>query len=396
MRNIQHSSKGKTKSVMFGMTVGASADSFLRGQLSWFKRQGWDTRLVTTPDARAHAASEREDVPLESLQMSREISPKNDLKSLFSWLRLLYRKAPYATVVGTPKAGLLGGLAAWAIRVPRRVYVVHGLRLEGTKGLLLLLLSLIERVSLAVATDVVVVSHSLGHQLLKRKLVAPSKCWIIGDGSCNGIDPERFQKRRAEVDAPAMRESLGLSPHATVVGFIGRITRDKGIHLLLEAIEEVNSEVELQLLIVGKTEADPGVELEKLSSPNICWVDGSDDIPGLLSIIDILVLPTYREGFPTVPLEAAASGVPTITTNATGAIDSVVDGVTGMIVPVGDRPALSIAIKELAENVTKRHEMGKAAYDRALVSFRPERIWSGLESILLGAESSDVFRINER
>lgn len=174
---------------------------------------------------------------------------------------------------------------------------------------------------------------------------------------------------------------------------MGRITRDKGVGLLLETIEQNALGQKTHVLIVGELDGDPGFDPNDLMKPNVTWINGSDDVPALLSVMDVLVLPTAREGFPTVPLEAAAARVPTVTTNVTGAVDSVVDGVTGLIVRRDNKVDLSGALAGLLRDKERRLKMGEAAFLRADREFRPERIWFGLESIVNGSPSPDCSRL---
>lgn len=322
--------------------------------------------------------------------MTRNISVLQDFFSLLSWLKVAWQEAPTTTVVGTPKAGLLGGIASWLTGVPKRVYIVHGLRLEGASNKLYPVLWLAERLTTALATDVIVVSKSLGQQMVRRRLVNAGKTWVIGEGTCNGIDVESINRRAVATDPRELRRELLIPEDAVVFGFVGRLTRDKGIETLLEAFKTVSGLSRTHLLLVGPL--DSGFKLPDIvhDHPRITWVGETDDVPGYLSIVDILVLPTFREGFGMVTLEAAALKIPTITTFATGAVDSVINGVTGLQFNAGDARALAAHMRKLADDPETRATMGRAAYARAVVDFRPERIWTGLLSLISSEPSDDV------
>lgn len=382
------------KSIVYGVTAGVSAYSLLKGQLAWFSSKGWQVTLVSNPDDKALAASRREGVNFEPLAMRREISPGRDVISLWRWIRLLRQLAPDATNVGTPKAGLLGGFAAWLTRVPRRVYVVRGLRLEGVGSPLLPILWLMERLSTALATDVVVVSESLGSEMVRRRLTNPKKTWLIGSGSSNGVDASSVEDRIAAADERQLRKDLEIDDDSFVVGFIGRVNRDKGFNTLVQTMTSEDLAEHVHLLVIGHVEDAALVELLAPQAARVSFVKWTDDVWAYLSVIDTLVLPTRREGFPNVVLEAASARVPSITTRATGAVDSVVDGETGYHIDIDDSVALTGRINELADNPELVRRMGWRAYERVRTEYKPEDIWQGLAEIFDGkAATGHVARL---
>lgn len=375
-------SANKRPMLVVSVTVGASAFSFFRGQLAWFKEQGWEVVLITTPSSQAHATAERENVSFYGISMERGISPHKDLLSLIRWIWFLGKKRPQAINVGTPKAGMIGVLAAWITRVPVRLYVVRGLRLEGSKGLLQVILWLMERITIALATDVLFVSKSLYNETKRRKLTNPKKSWLIGSGSSNGVDALGIEKRIYTADRTDIRQTLNFDSSDFVVGFIGRVSYDKGAGVLMDAMTSplINSRV--RALIVGTIEdVELGTMLDSADDKikHLMW---SDDVWGLLPAIDVLCLPSAREGFPNVVLEAAAAGIPTITTRATGAIDSVRDGETGTLIDVGDVSGLVEAINDLVSDPEKVFRFGMQAKKIAREEFKPEYIWAGLGEII--------------
>ena len=377
--------------VVYGITAGVSAATLLRGQLAWLRHQGWQVTLAVDPDERALAAAEREGVALAALPMRREIAPLADLRALLSWVRLLRRGRPEAVNVSTPKAGLLGGVAAALLRIPRRVYVLRGLRVEGSRGPRAALLWLAERLSIAAATDVVVVSASLAAEARRRGLLPHRGAWLVGEGSSNGVQAATIARRCAAVDAAALRARLGLRPDDVVVGYVGRLTADKGLATLLDAVDPLPAAV--RLLLIGSLEEAPLRAAIAEAGDRCVHVGWTDDVWSFYAVMDVLALPTRREGFPNVVLEAAAAGVPTVTTTATGAVDSVVPGRTGLIVPVDDAAALGAALLDLAASPSRRREFGEAARLRAEGDYAPETIWRGIDSILRGEPNDAVTRL---
>ena len=376
------------KRLVVGVTVGMSADLLLRGQLKWFREQGWQVTLISTPDEQARRAAEREGVELLGIPMARGISPVGDLKGLLAWVRALRKIRPAAVNVGTPKAALLGSIAAWVLRVPRRLYTVRGLRLEGASGILGRILWLMEWATMRAATDVLFVSASLADEAARRGLPIKGKKRLIGLGSSNGVDAEAVQARVGEVDRKELRASLGLEDSDFVVGFVGRINPDKGTDVILRASRSDALAEDVKFLMIGSFE-DEALRTE-LEGPRIRHVDWTDDVWGHLAAMDALCLPTLREGFPNVVLEAGAAGLPVVATRATGAVDSVVEGRTGYLIPIGDDAALVERLNQLASNRSLAEALGIAGRQRVEGHFRQEQIWAGIEQILSNSEKKDA------
>lgn len=369
--------------VLYGTTIGLSANRLLRGQLAYMRTAGWDVHVVSSPDRELSAAAEREAVKAHALPMRREISPLQDLHSLIRWLLLLLRLRPAITNVSTPKAALLGSIAAFATRVPRRIYVIRGLRLEGTSGTLRRILTALEKLTIALSTDLVAVSHSLSDVLRDEGLVKPGRTiHVIGAGSSNGVDIDAVRSALDITEQESLRDELGLAGR-TVIGYLGRLSADKGIDTLARAIsqEDLSARSDWSLLCVGGAESQGALELLTGTGVHVVHVDHTQEPWKYLAAMDILCLPTRREGFPNVVLEAACLSIPTVTTDATGAIDSVIDGVTGYIVPVDDFAALSSRLKSLVGDRKLRSRMGVAATERVERKFSNRTIWRGLHNL---------------
>lgn len=373
------SGSGRGSRVLYGITVPESAATLLRGQLTWFREQGWDVHLATSPGSLLDVVAEREKIVVHPLPMERETSPLRDLVALVRWIVLLVRLRPDVLNVGTPKAGLLGTIAGWLTRVPRRVYVMRGLRLEETSGLQRRILWLAERLTILLATDVVCVSHSLRDEARALGLLPRNHAVVIGHGSSNGVNPDRW--RFDDADPVATRAGWGVRPDELVVGFVGRIAFAKGVQDLLGALGELDG-LPVRGLLVGPVEDEALRSAIAALGDRVVSRDGwTSDLDHVYAGIDVLCLPTRKEGFPNVVLEAALAEVPAITTTATGSRDSVVPGVTGWLVEPGDVGQLADAIRTCAEDREGVRAAGRAARERALRDFRPAGIWSGLESV---------------
>lgn len=307
------------------------------------------------------------DVLLENIAMKREIAPLADLMVLWKLIVMLRSLKPAILNLSTPKMALLGGMAAFIARVPRRIYFLRGLRYETAKGWKHVLLMACERVACACAHQVICVSASVRECAIQDRIVPASKTAMLGERGSDGIDLTRFD---ASVDGSGrngqgLRRKLGIPDGCFVVGYVGRLTRDKGVQELVGAMTRLRAEGrDAHLLVVGAFEAgdpvDPACEEQIRTDPAIHFTGYMPDPVPYYRIMDLFAFPSYREGLPNVLLEAAAAGKPSVATRVTGVMDAVDDGVTGVLVPVRDLPALTNAIADLMDNPRKRQSMSMA------------------------------------
>jgi glycosyltransferase involved in cell wall biosynthesis len=307
--------------------------------------------------------------------MRREIAPLADLVSLLRLWWVLWRLRPDVAEFSTPKAGLLGGLASWLAGVPARVYMLRGLKLETSKGIKRAILLAAERASSRFAQVVLCNSESMRSEAVALGVAPSAKMQLLGSGSSNGVDVERFSPGPSDV-----RSRLNIPDEAPVVGFVGRLTRDKGIPELVEAFDTILKDApEARLLLVGWFDASEdalgaGVRARIESHPRIHCTGFVVDTAPYYRAMDLMVLPSWREGFPNVVLEAAATGLPVITTECTGSRDSVVPEVTGLLIPPGYPEAISEAVLKLLRDPRQRRRMGDAARDWVCAHFADELV----------------------
>lgn len=362
----------------------------MAGQLRFLQQQGFDVTVITGPGVDLEQTGQREGVRVVSVPMSREISPVQDLKSLRNLTRVLRDLQPDIVNAGTPKAGLLGMLAATAARVPIRIYTLRGLRMETATGAKRLLLSTTERVAALCAHKVVCVSSSLRDTFVHHRLGSSRQAVVLGGGSSNGVDADRFAPTPArDQEARAIRQSMGIPDAARVIGFVGRLTRDKGVAELLAVFQSLEQEQpDLHLLLVGGfEEGDPlcsRLRDDIWANPRVHITGFVNDTAAYYSAFDLLVFPSHREGLPNVPLEAAASGRPTAGFAATGTVDAVLDGQTGTLVPVGDVEGLTAAVRRYLSEPLLLARHGKQAQKRVQTEFRREVIWQALADLYTG------------
>jgi glycosyltransferase involved in cell wall biosynthesis len=362
--------------------------TFLRTLVPVLHASGMTVEAVSSPGADASRFAQLLGIPVHTIDMPRRISPVRDLVALARLTMLLRRMRPDVVHAHTPKGGLLGMIAAVLARVPVRIYHMRGLPLDGASGLRRKLLSLCERLSCRSAHRVICVGPGLRARAVDLGLVSSAKSYILAHGSGQGVDAEgRFDPARLEPHvAEAIRERHSIPGDAPVLGFVGRLVRDKGIVELSEAWLTLRERFpRLHLLLVGSWEPRDPVPLairERLEADPRVHVAGWEwDTQPLYSVMDVVTLPTYREGFPNVPLEAAAMERPVVATRIPGCADAVADGTTGTLVPVRDAAALVAAITGYVEDPDLRRRHGRAGRERVLRDFRPEPIAAGTQAL---------------
>jgi glycosyltransferase involved in cell wall biosynthesis len=312
--------------------------------------------------------------------ISRAISPLKDLRSIFRIARHLRRGRFAVAHAHTPKGGLVGILAATLARTPVRVYTMHGLPLETAKGIKYYLLWLADWCTCKCATRVLAVSPSLRQRIIAAKLCPADKIEVLGQGSACGLDPDYF-KRTPELIrlGSEIRKRHGIDSEAVVLGYVGRIGPEKGVHELVDAFTRLSQRHNLRLLLIGEDEELHGAlseatRRELRSNPRIIKLDHAQDVRPFYAAIDIVVLPTLREGISMVLLEAGAMNLPAVANRVTGCVDAIEDQVTGLLVDPHKPDQLVDALSGLIRDPTRRAEMGRQGRLRVEQCFAGERL----------------------
>lgn len=383
--------------LLVATTIPETAWTIMRGQLKYLHSNGFDVVLVSSPGLRLDQTGQREGIDIRGVPMRRELSPRADLIALWRLFRLLRAEPVDVSYIGTPKAALLTGLAAAAVGTRTRIYLLRGLRLETERGWRWVILWICEWITIRTAHQVIAVSPSLRNRARQLHLLSKRQGVVLGRGASNGVDVDSLAPTvHHRMQGANLRSAMGIGENNFVFGFVGRLTLDKGISELLDAFALVQRKhPDICLVLAGAEELTglPVAVRDKLRSlRNVRFTGWMENTVPLYQAVDCLVLPTYREGFPNVPLEAAAAGRPVITTSATGAVDSIIASQTGLIVEPRSVDSLAAAMNQLASNRGQAEAMGEAGRRFVAENYTHQIIWRQLTDFLNSTVASDVTR----
>ena len=356
--------------ILFGVTTSKSIK--LLGRIpDVMVQQGWTVHLAANPGPELSEVRDGQ-IYAHQLPMSRNPSVLKDVIALFRWIGLLRKVRPDVVSIGTPKAAFLGITAAMLCQVPNRVYHLRGLRIEKLHGIRRALLFPFEWLASVGATEILSVSESLSERYRELGFCRNSKISVLGRGSSHGVNTKHFRPRR--VGENSLREMLGLDPKSPVIGFVGRFSKDKGSETLLYLQKQLAREGRsCQMLLVGEPENSFADWNSLLYGPGkVVSLGEVKDTSPYFQEMDVLLLPSLREGFPNVVLEAAASGVPTVAYGVTGTVNSIVHGETGLLAEPGDRVGFFDNVRFLLDNPIERARLGQGAMRWAIAEFDEE------------------------
>lgn len=313
-----------------------------------------------------------------AVPIRRKISPVGDVVALFALVREMVRGGYDAVHTFAPKAGLLGMLAAWIARVPVRMHTFQGEVWASRRGTMRALLRLADVLIAKLATQVLVVGAGERSFLEGEGVLTPGRGIVLGNGSIAGVDIGRF---RPDPQARArVREKLGVGESQFLILYLGRLARDKGVLDLTTAFSLAGPRIpDAMLVFVGPDEEGLSEEIRACAGTlaDRVRLEGYTERPeDFLAAASFVCVPSYREGFSTVILEAAACGVPAVASRIYGTQDALIDGLTGRFHAPANVEELVNAICDLAKDAARCTGMGRAARDRVLERFRVERLVS--------------------
>ena len=363
-------------------TVPISLEKLISGQMKFMGEKGLDVYMISSPFDGAAELEKKEKSSFIPVSMTRTISPIKDMLSLINLIFIFFKLKPAIVHTHTPKAGLLGMVACWIAGVPIRLHTVAGLPLMETSGLKRKILEAVERITYFCAVKVYPNSNNLKTFIVDSKFAKASKLKVIGNGSSNGIDTSFFKLTSDLMTlAKKLRNEYHSAENDFVYVFVGRLVRDKGVEELVNAFQRVNkAQPDTWLLLVGP----PEPELDPLSADCIDQIEKNQRIIALgyqaevkpwLAMSDALVFPSYREGFPNVPMQAGCFNLPAIVTNINGCNEIIENNKNGLIIPVKDTEALTEAMLSLLD---KERYAGLKKNARQMINERYEQqvIWN--------------------
>lgn len=339
-------------------------NAFLQGHLSRL-RQSFTVTVCVNRSESEIAAAVPEGVEVQDVEIRRKISPWHDVVALWKLRRFYRRRRFNAVVTVTPKAGLLGMLAARLARIPVRVHWFTGQVWATRKGPMRAMLRSIDRLTAACATDVLADSPSQKEFLIREGVVAGDRISVLGQGSISGVNTDRF---RPDPEArQRIRTELQIPASAPCLVYVGRMSKEKGVKDLLAAFGRLREGfADLHLILVGPDEESI---LPRSRIPGLHVVGYTNNTEAYMNASDIICLPSYREGFGSVLIEGAACGLPAVASRIYGVTDAVVENETGLLSPARDIAGLTDNLRCLLCDKNLRLEFGKNAHDRAQSHF---------------------------
>lgn len=370
--------KAEGREKFFFVTTIPRSLPFFDGQYELLCEDFDITAISSLPDE-LRKFGESHDVKTHCIPMERDISLFKDLRGLALFIRYFRKERPYIVHGNTPKGSMLSMIAARMTRVPVRIYMCHGLRYQGFGGFKRQMLMMAERVTCSCATDVMCVSKGVA-KVLHDDRITRKQPVVVWNGSVRGINVEKFDPDKA-YDRDKLLRQYSLEPGQYVLTFVGRIARDKGVNELVEAFSTIHAaHPETRLLLIGKIEREINLIADETlhaieNDPAIIAPGQQDNIPEILSITNIFVLPSYREGFGMSLMEAGAMGVPAVATDIIGCNEVVEDGKTGILIPPQSAEAIVDAVERLRTDPGLYSSMRENCRKSIIARYEQKELW---------------------
>jgi len=373
------------KKLVILTTVPLSLATLIKGQPKYLS-QFFDITLISSSDSVISDIEAYEGVKVYTVDMTREITPFQDLKALFKIFLYLSQNRPDIIYSFTPKAGLLGMIASYFARVPVRVHNIVGMPLIEASGNKKRLLKVIEKITYFFSTNLFCNSYGLKEYIQKN--LTKKNVKVVGNGSINGIDTELFRDTFTQTQKDELRDSLNIQKDDFVLLFIGRVVKDKGINELIQAFSILDKKYNnLKLLIVGDFEEhlnpieSKSIEIMR-SNQNIIQVGFQKDVRPYLGVSSLFVLPSYREGLPNSLLEAGSFGIPLVATDINGCNEVIKDRKNGILIKPKSVESLVDGISLLVENKQLYNRIKNSVRESIEARYSQIFFWESLKNEL--------------
>lgn len=362
----------------FFVTTIATSLNFFKGQYQLLS-EDFDITAIASHKDDLIKIGEDNGIKTHYIPMEREISLFKDFYSLICFICYFIKERPYIVHGNTPKGSLLSMIAAWITKVPVRIYMCHGLRYQGCGGFKRKLLMFMECISCRCATEVMCVSNGIKEVLIEDKITNKEPV-VIWNGSVRGIDTIKFNPDNFK-DNSNLKQQYNLNENDFILTFVGRIVKDKGINELVEAVNILHSKyANIKLLLIGKFEntGNPVSDITKRiidESDFIITTGPQSNIASFLSITDLFVFPSYREGFGLSLMEAGAMGIPSLASNIPGCNEVVIDGQTGILIPSHSSQAIIDSIEKLYNNRELLNKIKSNCRNSIIERYEQNKLW---------------------
>ena len=366
-------------------TIPLSLEKLLEGQLTYMN-SFYEVTAIAAEKERLEKYGRDNKVRTFWVEMTRAITPLQDLNAVWKLYRFFKKENPLIVHTHTPKAGIVGMMAAKMAGVPLRLHTVAGLPLLETTGKKRRILDLVEKLTYRFATRIYPNSLGLKEIILQERFTNPEKIKILGTGSSNGIDISYFNPADyTPLMQKTFREEQGIPGNDLVFIYIGRLVSEKGINELVGAFKKLQEiHQNITLLLVGPLEEDlDPLDIETLkeidNNPKIITTGYQQDVRPYLAIGNVLTFPSYREGFPNVVMQAGAMGIPSIVSNINGCNEIIKDGINGLIIPVKNEVALQNAMQRLMTDTQLRTQLSSQAREYICTRYDRVEFWKLLK-----------------
>jgi len=372
----------KPRKVLHVVNISFVLPYYFGDQFDYFQEKGIEFHVACSPSEHLEDYAKRKKFKAFPVAVLRKISPIDDLISLIKLVKYIKKNQIDVVVGHTPKGGLLGMLAAYLAGIEKRIYFRHGLLYETSKGVKRQILKSIEKSTGLLAKKVVCVSPSILEVSNQSGLSHHSKNIVLGHGTCNGIDVIKFDNKKDQSYASELSKKLGLEG-SYVLGYVGRLVKDKGIIELIDAWKMIKStHSNVKLLLVGPFEEGDKLPAEVIQFINtessIIHVGLVDNTKIYYQLMDLFILPSHREGFGMVVLEASAMELPVITTQSTGCRNAIIPNHTGIFTRI-DAEDIASKIQYYMQDRTIGKVHGSNGRAFVIEKFKQERVWQEIE-----------------